>query len=237
MNKFHLELLNELEKHKGKGTKNQSDRDKTYIGTEKMSFCIKSAIKKQLVKDWIKQNNQITQKEYIDLLSALYKGKYHDEISVAGRLIELLPKFRKQIDPALIDQWLSNVEGWAEVDSLCQSNFTCQEILDKWNDWKKLLIGLSKSNNVHKRRASLVLLTGPVRHSNDLRLTELSFENINRLKHEKDILITKAISWLLRDLIKNNRNAVAKFLKDNDKTLPKIAIRETNRKLLTGKKT
>lgn len=236
MNKYHTELLKELIKNKGQGTKYQSNRDKTYIGSNKKSFCIKSAIKKQIVKDWFKQHKQITFQEYISLLNSLYQGKSHDEISVAGRLIELLPKFRRQINPELIDKWLTNTEGWAEVDSLCQSNFSYDEIINKWKEWKKLISLLSKSDNVHKRRASLVLLTGPVRHSSDPRLLTLSFANIDSLKHEKNILITKAISWLLRDLIKNYQYAVEKYLEENIRLLPKIAVRETKRKLITGKK-
>jgi len=236
MNKHNSELFAELIKYKGNGTKNQKDRDKSYIGSTKSSFFIKSSIKRQIVKNWINKHKQLRFDEYLNLLNSLYQGKSHDEISIAGKLLEFLPKLRKQLNPKIIDLWLTNVEGWAEVDSLCQSNFTCDEILNKWKEWEKLLIALSKSDNVHKRRASLVLLTGPVRHSADQRLTKLAFNNIDRLKKEKDILITKAISWLLRHLIKYNRSSVKKYLSENIDQLPKIAIRETKNKLLTGKK-
>ncbi|MBI2314815.1 DNA alkylation repair protein [Candidatus Daviesbacteria bacterium] len=35
-------------------------------------------------------------------------------------------------------------------------------------------------------------------------MADLAFENIDKLKAEKDVLITKAISWVLRSLIKNH---------------------------------
>ena len=54
--------------------------------------------------------------------------------------------------------------------------------------------------------------------------------------HEKDILITKAISWLLRSLVKYHKNEVDQVIEQNKETLPKIAIRETKRKIETGRK-
>ena len=82
----------------------------------------------------------------------------------------------------------------------------------------------------------MVLLTGPVRHSVDMRLSELAFDNIGKLKNESNILITKAVSWLLRDLIKNHKVEVEKYLKQNLNSLSRIAMRETTNKLRSGKK-
>jgi 3-methyladenine DNA glycosylase AlkD len=80
------------------------------------------------------------------------------------------------------------------------------------------------------------LLTKPVRDSDDTRLADLAFANIDKLKQDREILVTKAISWLLRDLIKNHRQKVEKYLQKNEDTLPRIAVRETRTKLLTGRK-
>lgn len=235
-NKYHREFLRELRKYKGQGTKYQEERDKNYIGSKKFSYNIKTPIKRQIVKDWIKKHPELSVSEYSELLNSLYIGRSHDELSIAGKLLKLLPRLRKQLSPASLDKWLEKVEGWAEVDSICQSNFSAEEMLSAWKTWRSLIANFAFSHNVHKRRASLVLLTGPVRESTDPRLAELAFENIEKLKYEKDILITKAISWLLRDLIKNHREKVKKYLDKNKDSLPKVAARETERKLLTGRK-
>jgi len=95
---------------------------------------------------------------------------------------------------------------------------------------------MAVDGNPSRRRASLVLLTKSVRGSNDARLSKLAFKNIDLLKGEKDILITKAVSWLLRSLIKNHRVEVVDYINKNRQILPKIAIRETERKLKTGRK-
>lgn len=235
-NKYHLEFLNELKKHAGQGTMYQIERDKNYIGSKKLSYTIKTPVKKQIVKDWIKKHPELSFAGYIELLNSLYSGESHDERSIAGKLLEFLPKLRKEINPMLLKKWLNNAEGWAEVDSICQSNFTAEEILPDWKTWKKMIADFSTDKNIHKKRASLVLLTGPVRESASPELSSLAFANIERLREEKDKLITKAISWLLRDLIKNYKNEVKNYLDKNKSSLPKIAVREATRKLLTGRK-
>ncbi|MDO8690998.1 MAG: DNA alkylation repair protein [Dehalococcoidia bacterium] len=135
-----------------------------------------------------------------------------------------------------MDRWLTGAEGWLEVDSLCYGAFTADDMLSDWASWETLLRALASDEDVHKRRASLVLLTKAVRESDDPRLADLAFENIDRLRGEKDPLITKAISWLLRDLIRNARTRVEDYLAQNSSTIPKIAVREVTNKLRTGKK-
>jgi len=109
-------------------------------------------------------------------------------------------------------------------------------MLGHWKEWKSLLASFSKSGNVHKRRASLVLLTRPLRESDDRRLARLAFANLDRLKTDKDILVTKAVSWLLRALIKYHRQEVETYLKHNAESLPQVALRETRNKLASGRK-
>ena len=234
--KFHKELILKLKKHKGEATKQQQEREISYVGTKKSSYVIKTAIRTQIVKNFIKKHPDLSFDEFIALLTSLSKGKSHDEISMMGTFLAYLPKYKTKINPLTLDHWLDNVEGWAEVDGICQSKFSADEMLKDWSNWKKLLLKLAKDNNFHKKRASLVLLTKPIRDSNDSRLKVLAFVLIDALKREKSILITKAISWLLRDLVKYHKREVRKYLELNQNSLPKIAIRETKRKIETGRK-
>ena len=80
------------------------------------------------------------------------------------------------------------------------------------------------------------MLTAPITQSPDARILDLSFQLIDRLKGEKEGRITKAVSWLLRKGIKQHRDAIAAYVEANAGSLPAIAVRETRRKLATGKK-
>ncbi|KKQ67966.1 MAG: hypothetical protein A3F95_01120 [Candidatus Nealsonbacteria bacterium RIFCSPLOWO2_12_FULL_39_31] len=249
MNKYYLEILREIKrKANPPATLRVAMRAgvamrtgeiawvKKYMGTNKIFYCLKSATKKKIAKDWIKNHLDISLSDYIELLNSLFAGKSHEEICIASLLLQFLPKLRKQLNPKNLDKWIDNACGWGEIDSICQSNFSSEELLGDWKIWKKLLSKFSKDKNISKRRASLVLLTKPTKTSKNPKLSGLAFDNIDKLKFEKDILITKAVSWLLRSLISHHPDKVKSYLKKNRNTLPKIAIRETERKLLTGRK-
>lgn len=234
MNKFHQQILEEFKKQPQQPSKHRGT--KNYIGTKSFEYHIPNPIKREIAKIWAGKNKNISSQDFIELLDSLNKGNSHEEKSFVGMLLEQFPGLRKLIQPKDVDKWLNNVCGWAEVDSFCQNIFPHEEILANWRLWKKVIHDFSKDNNIHKKRAGLVLLTGPVNYSSDIRLADLAFENIDALKSEKDILTTKAISWLLRRLIKYHRKRVEDYLQQNENILPRITIRETKRKMLTGKK-
>jgi len=236
MSEYDKQILRELKKNAGKESEKLKSWVKKYMGTDKIYYSIKSETKKRIVKDWIKNHPNLPFAKYIALLNSLYAGKSHEEFCCGALLLGFMPELRKKIKFGTFEKWLERAEGWGEVDALCQSNFSSEELLGNWLSWSEFLTKLSKHKNIHKRRASLVLLVKSVRSSTDPRLADLAFKNIERLKGEKDILITKAISWLLRGLIKNHRKKVEIYLEKNKGQLPKIAVREARRKLLTGKK-
>ena len=235
-NKHHLEILKELKRKSRKISDKEREFVKRYMGTDKAYYALASEDKEKIAKKFLKDHLDLSPKEFVLLLNSLYQGKSHQEISVAGKLLEFSPKFKENFGIKLLDNWLDNTKGWGEVDSLCQSNFSAKNILGNWKKWKSLLTKFSEDKNVHKRRASLVLLTKAVRQSSDKKLSKLALVNIERLKGEKDVLITKAVSWLLRSLVKDNQSLIKGYLKENKNSLPKIAVRETENKIKTGKK-
>ncbi len=234
MNLFHQELLEKIEKVSKKPR--QTSEDTNYLGTKHFHYGLSVPQKREIIKNWVKKNASLKLDEFVALLISLSAGNSYEEKTTVGSLLECFSKLRWQIDPEILNKLLEGYQGWAEVDSLCQSTFGADEILSKWGDWKRIISQLNKNKNLHKKRASLVLLTKPVRDTNDQRLLNLALRCIDSLKTEKDILITKTISWLLRDLIKNFRTDVIKYLDQNSTALPAIVAREVRNKLNTGKK-
>ena len=82
----------------------------------------------------------------------------------------------------------------------------------------------------------MVLFCSPLSNVDDERLADHALVVVDRLKNEKEILLTKAISWVLRSMIKKYRRQLEDYLKKNSDTLPRIAVRETMVKLKTGLK-
>lgn len=233
VNKHHRQLLAKIKQ----GRREKGKRDPvSYLGSDRVHYHLNSLAKRQIAKDWYRENKNISQKELISLLDSLYQANSYEEKTIASEILTLFKTYRSKVAQLRIDKWLTKLAGWAEIDALCQSTFEPQEFLDSWQTWGRLIDKFSKSKQISKRRASLVLLTKAVRKNPDKRFAKMAFRNIDRLKQEKDVLITKAISWLLRSLIIHHRSQVGAYLRQSETSLPKIAIRETKKKLETGKK-
>ena len=236
MNLHHKNLLNEIKKRSGKPT--QHTFLDSYLGNTHPRYPINAPTLRGIAKEWTEnQGKELSVKEFTSLLTSLIEGKSATEKTMAGILLDYSPDSLRGFNPLFFDRWLNHLQGWAEVDSLCTGVYTVTEIPENFAKWKRLLISFSKSKHIEKRRASLVLLCSPISKVKDEKLIEIAFENINRLKAEKEILITKAISWLLRSAVKHYKEEVQNFVTLNTDSLPKIALRETLVKLKTGKKT
>jgi 3-methyladenine DNA glycosylase AlkD len=231
---FHQEILSGLKKYSGQGTKHSGNA--AYLGNDHLSYHISNPLKRKIALQFVRTHRDISFQDFLALLDLLYASESHDEKSIAGMPIGYYALHRRSIKPESLDSWLNDLKGWAEIDSLCQSNFTAEEMLSNWKEWNFFLVKVSKDKHISKRRASLVLLTGPVSKSDDSRLFGVALKNIDRLKAEKDILITKAISWLLRSSVRYHKKEIIAYIKRNTNSLPKIALRETRRKILTGRK-
>lgn len=206
-----------------------------YLGTAHSHYGLKAAARKKIVANFKKQQ-QVNFEEFVALLDQLYYGQSYEERAVAGEFLQRYSTFRKKLSLAKLDEWLGQLVGWAEVDGTCQSNFTAQELLGNWPEWQNFLTRLSQDKNINKRRASLVLLVKAVRRNDDQRLVKQALSNIERVWDEKGILVTKAISWLLREMTKQHKELVRKYIEQNKEKLPAIAYREAKNKIETGRK-
>lgn len=233
-NSLHQEILKLIQENSGKPT--QHTFLDSYVGNNHPRYPIAAPALRAIAKDWMRAHRDLKSDDVADLLSSLIQGPSSTEKWMAGIMMGYTTLPQRQFDPAIFDSWLDHLVGWAEVDAVCTGDFTITQLPADWPRWKKLLNKLSKDPNINKRRASLVFFCSPVSRVKDARLEEMAFRNIERLKSEKEILITKAISWVLRSMIKHYRESVSVYLKECGGSLPKIAVRETLTKLKTGRK-
>lgn len=235
MHPYHTEILAQIRKHSGKPT--QDAFLTGYLGNNHPRYPINAPTLRKLAKDWMKAHKDLSPGAFTKVLSSLAAGKSFTEKIMVGTLLDYTAPAQRKFNPALFDAWLDHMEGWAEVDSTCTGSYHAAEIPVDWARWRKVLTRLSKSKNINKRRASLVLLCSPIRLKKDTRLLKTAFDHIDKLKGEKEVLITKAISWILRNAVNHHRDEVRKYVALTKDTLPSIAVRETMTVLKTGKKT
>lgn len=234
MNKHHQEILSLIKENAN--TPTQHTLLDGYLGNAHPKYTIDNPTLRLIAKEWMRDHKNLNGDSFQKVLSGLVKSESTTEKMIAGMLLDLASAEQRSFAPTVFNIWLNHVEGWAEVDTLCTGKYPSSEILNQWVIWKKQLIKFSKSKNINKRRAALVFLCSPLSKHSDARLAELAIDNIDRLKHEKEILITKAISWLLRSLVKFHKKLVSDYTNRNKSTLPAIAVRETLVKIETGKK-
>ncbi len=91
---------------------------------------------------------------------------------------------------------------------------------DPW--WRRAALASTVALNLPSRGG-----TGDVVRT--LRVCELVIE-------DEHITVRKALSWALRTLVRVDRSAVESFLAEHEAVLPALVLRETRRKLSTGRK-
>lgn len=236
MNPRHATLLAELRKAARPVRADLPPQNDSYGGSGRPYYFVSVPDRRRMVRGWLAANKALGSGEVLAVVDSLSQGESHEEVTLGGMLVRDCPRARQAVTTADLDRWLGRLNGWAEVDTWCQNLFTAEDFSGDWLAWSGLIDRLSRDANINKRRAALVLLNGPVHYSPDPRFRDLAFAVLERLKAEKPILITKAVSWLLRSLVTQHRDAVAVYLDANAATLPAIAVRETRTKLKTGTK-
>lgn len=230
----HNELLIRIQSAAGKAT--QHTFVDSYLGNNNPRYAINAPTLRLICKDWMDAHKDMSAADFAALIDSLVQGKSSTEKVTAGILLDYATVAQRKFDPRLFEQWLDHLTGWAEIDAVCTGKYCVTEIPLNIRVWTGILTRLSKSKNINKRRASLVFLCSPISHSSDPKLASIAFRNIDVLKREKEIIITKAISWLLRSMVKHHRKALSSYLRTNAGSLPAVAVRETKVKLKTGRK-
>ena len=236
MHPDHEALLAEVRRLGEPQRPGETGQNDSYGGSGRPYYLVSVPDRRAMARAWVAAHRKAPAAEAMAVVESLLNGVSHEEKTLATLILRYSAVARGAVGPADVDRWLGKLNGWAEVDSLCQNLFAADDMIADWPAWKRLIEQLSMSADINKRRASLVLLTGPVHYVDDQRFSDLAFAMIERLKAERPILITKAVSWLLRALVDRHGPAVAAYLDANAASLPAIAVRETRTKLATGTK-
>ena len=208
----------------------------SYTGSGHPFFNVSAPALRRIARAWLAGRREADDADLVAVVASLFTGEAYEEKVLAAVLLGANARMRRLGTAALADGWLDCLQGWAEIDSLCASVFGPEEMEADWRAWQGLIRRLARDANINRRRAALVLLCRPTRLSSDPRYRDLAIEIIEQLRSERPILITKAVSWLLRSMAGHHGAAVTAYIDANAATLPAVAVRETRTKLRTGTK-
>ncbi len=151
-------------------------------------------------------------KKYVDLsfadIKKLLNSKIH-EYRFAGLEIlvlkyEIFPKESKKIVDFYIEN-LDRVNNWDLVDT--SAPYILGDYLKDKKD-RKILYKLSKSENMWKRRVSVVSTLSFIKTGDFKDILSLS----KNLIEDKNDLIAKAVGWMLREVYKIDKKVLEDFL-------------------------
>lgn len=232
MDAHHRRLLAALKRNRRSRPHPQSND--SYLSSGHFYYDVSVPARRAIAKAWLREHKDIPYREFLALLDGLYRARSHEEKMLASILLQYHRAGRRMVAPKQIGAWLDHLAGWAEIDSLIV--FTANDLLEDWKRWPPFIRRLARARNINKRRAAIVLLIAPLRNSDDPRFASLGFETIDALKGERDAMITRAMSWLLRTMTQHHTRAVSAYLDKNRDSLPPVVVRETTRKIATGRK-
>ena len=189
---------------------------------------------RRIARDWYRGHKQISDQELLALMEALWTGESREERAIAVYLLEQFKRRISILTQAHFDRWRRTLDNWETTDGLGW-------VLGLWQQTEPdarldYLWDLIADEDVWSRRLALVAAIRINRGEAGFTIPDLTLQLVDRVKEERHPMITKAISWALRSMIKPHRDRVAAYLEENQDILAAHIVREVHNKLRTGLK-
>jgi len=190
---------------------------------------------REIARDWWREHKDIAREDLLALVEALWAGGSREERQLVIFLLERFKRWIPALTWAHFDRWRRDLDNWETTDGMAQWVFGRWLLADP-DARLHHLRDLIADEDVWSRRLALVATVWLNRGRKDLGFPDLTLELVDQVKEERHQMITKAISWALRGMIKKYPQRVAAYLAENRTLLPAHAVREVDNKLRTGLK-
>jgi len=108
----------------------------SYSGSGRPFLNVGAPERRSMIRAWLAAHRGASDDELIALTDSLFDGKTHEEKTLGALLLGYSRRARGAARPAMMDGWLGQLNGWAEIDSLCASVFSAQEMAGDWPAWR-----------------------------------------------------------------------------------------------------
>jgi 3-methyladenine DNA glycosylase AlkD len=189
---------------------------------------------RDIVRTWGRDHKQIACDDLGALVEALWSGESREERMLVTYLFEHYKHLVPDLTRAHFEHWRRSLDNWEVTDGLGW-------VLALWllgdPDTRLDYLGdLIADEDVWSRRLALVATTSINRGHTGFTIPDLTLEFVDRVKEERHPMITKAVSWALREMTKSCPDRVTVYLEKNREVLAAHVVREVNNKLRTGLK-
>ena len=189
---------------------------------------------RDIARAWGRAHQQVARDDLVALVEALWNGESREERMLFTYLLEHYKHLVPDLTKSDFDRWRCSLDNWEVTDGLgWVLAFWLLADPDTRLDYLRELVA---DEDVWSRRLALVATVPINRGHTGFTIPELTLELVDRVKEERHPMITKAVSWALREMTKSHADQVADYLEENREVLAAHVVREVRNKLRTGLK-
>lgn len=186
----------------------RAENEKRYLKSPYKFFGVTVPFIEKLARDFKREHKDAAREEVCSLAGALWSSEYHQEKTLAIKLLGTYPHYLDIQSTPMLERMLSESTGWDHVDGIAihlvgavlRKDKKAFAYLDKWG----------KSRSFWMRRASLISQIPLFREGRGDK--ELFFMLAEDMIGEREFFICKAIGWTLREISKADPRAAFDFL-------------------------
>jgi len=190
---------------------------------------------REIARDWQRAHKAVAREDLMALVEALWDGESREEKMLALYLLQCYKRWIPGLTWAHFERWRQGLDNWEVTDGLGVRTLGPWLLADP-EARLDYLWHLIADEEMWSRRLALVATVWLNRGYQDLSFPDLTLKLIDRVKAERDPMITKAVSWALREMTKTHPDRVDAYVQQNRDALTAHVVREVNNKLRTGLK-
>ena len=189
---------------------------------------------RDITRAWGRDHRQVACDDLVALVDSLWNGKSREERMLFTYLLEHYKRLVPELTWADFERWRQGLDNWEMTDGL--GWVIAVWLLGDPDTRLDYLRELIADEDVWSRRLALVATTSINRGHTGFTIPDLTLQLVDRVKEERHPMITKAVSWALREMTKTHPDRVAVYLEENRELLAAHVVREVSNKLRTGLK-
>lgn len=194
---------------------------------------IRTPDNRRLARTWRRAYPGTDARLVLALVESLWNAESRDERMLGLEIMYLYPDIVRGLTCDVFDRWRPEIDNWGVCD------FVATRILGPWAEadpehrlgYLEELVG---DPHLYSRRLGLVASVHLNRDGSSHGAWTLT--QVDRLVDERDPMITKAISWSLRQMTRHQASDVEAYLETRDDRIAALPKREVRNKLRTGRK-
>lgn len=228
--KWHAELLSEIQRLADPAYREGS---LVVAPTAQRVHGIRTPDNRRLARSWHRSNREADPDLVLSLVERLWSAESRDERTLGLEILYLHPEIGGALGRDRFDRWRLDIDNWGVCD------FLGTRILGPWAETDpesrlSYLEDLIGDPHLYSRRLGIVASVHLNRHGSAYGAWTLG--QLDRVLDERDPMITKAVSWALRQMTKDQASDVAAYLESRGERIAALPRREVRNKLMTGRK-